>query len=122
MSTLILILLSAVINTTAQLLLKAGADKLKISSWSFQHWGDLLLQLSSNPYLILGCACYVSSVLVWIIVLSRVPVSFAYPMGSIAYVITAIAAVLIFNESLSLTRIIGILVIIFGVYLITRTG
>src|SRR3990167_1266647 len=98
MSTLVLILLSALINTAAQLFLKAGADKLKITSLSFQHWGHLLLQFSCNPYLILGCACYVSSVFVWIIVLSRVPVGFAYPMASIAYVTTSIAAVLIFNE------------------------
>ena len=120
MPTLVLILIAAVINTTAQLCLKAGADRLKSVSWT--HLGSLLLQFSVNPYLILGGLCYVTSVTVWIVVLSRVPVSFAYPMSSIAYVTTAIAAVILFNESLSLTKIIGILVIIFGVYLITRTG
>lgn len=119
MPTLILILISAAINTAAQLLLKAGADRITSFDWA---QGRLLLTLSTNPYLIMGGICYVTSVFVWIVVLSRVPVSFAYPLSSIAYITTAIAAVIVFNEYLSLTRIIGILVIVFGVYLITRTA
>src|SRR3990167_231656 len=104
MPTITLILISAVINTTAQLLLKASADKIKVINWT--HLGDALLQLMTNPYLMLGGICYVTSVGVWVVVLSRVPVSFAYPMVSIGYVMTAIAAAILFNEYLSFTRII----------------
>lgn len=120
MPTLLLIIISALINTTAQLLLKAGADRLKSIPW--HGLNSLVPNLISNPYLMLGGVCYVSSVGIWIIVLSRVPVSFAYPMVSLAYVSTALAAAFIFNEYLSFTRIAGILVIILGVYLITRTA
>lgn len=119
MPTLFLVLISSTINSAAQLCLKLGADR--ISSFEWAH-GRLLLALLSNPYLVLGGILYVSSVFVWIIVLSRVPVSFAYPLSSIGYITTAIAAVIFLNEYLSFTRIIGILVIIFGVYLITRTA
>lgn len=120
MPTFLLILISALINTAAQLLMKAGADKLK--SVAYSNLSALPLQLISNPYLVIGIICYVSSLAVWLIVLSRVPVSFAYPIASLAYVTTAVGAVFLFNEYLSLTRIIGILVIIFGVFLITRTA
>lgn len=120
MPTLPLIIISALINTAAQLLLKAGADRLKLLSGA--TFDALVLGLITNPYLLLGGVCYVGSVGVWIVVLSRVPVSFAYPMVSIGYITTAIAAALILNEYLSFTRIVGILIIIFGVYLITRTA
>ncbi|MBI5447350.1 MAG: EamA family transporter [Gammaproteobacteria bacterium] len=120
MPTFALILISSVINTAAQLLLKAGADRLKVLSWS--HWYESFINLISNPYLFLGLCCYVVSVGVWIIVLSRVPVSVAHPISSLAYITTAISAAIIFNEYLSLTRIMGIFVIIFGVYLIARTN
>jgi multidrug transporter EmrE-like cation transporter len=54
-------------------------------------------------------------------VLSRVEVSFAYPFLSIGYVVVAIVGYYFFNESLTLTRILGILIICVGVYLISRS-
>ena len=120
MPVIVLIIISALINTTAQLLLKAGANHLKLSAQT-TVW-HYLLQLMVNPYLMIGGVCYVASVCVWVLILSRVPVSFAYPLGSIAYITTAIAATIIFHQYLSFTRIMGILIIIFGVYLISRTA
>ena len=55
-----------------------------------------------------------------VIVLSRVPVSYAYPMLSMGYIINAIAAHYWFQEEISLSKVIGILVIIGGVYLLSR--
>ena len=54
------------------------------------------------------------------LVLSKVEVSFAYPFLSIGYVVTAFAGYWLLGESLSVMRIVGILVICIGVYLISR--
>jgi multidrug transporter EmrE-like cation transporter len=73
-----------------------------------------------QPYILGGLACYVLSVGIWIAALSRVPVSVAYPMLSIGYVVNAIAAHFLFGEALSAAKIGGIAVIIVGVVLVSR--
>jgi multidrug transporter EmrE-like cation transporter len=60
------------------------------------------------------------SVVIWIGALSRTPVSVAYPMLSIGYIVNALAAWYLFSEVLTPTRIAGIAVIIVGVVLVTR--
>ena len=65
--------------------------------------------------------CYVISVGVWLAALSRVPVSVAYPLLSIGYVVNAFAAYYLFGESLSGIKLVGIAVIIVGVVLVARS-
>jgi multidrug transporter EmrE-like cation transporter len=62
----------------------------------------------------------VFSVALWLLVLSRVEVGLAYPMLSIGYVVNAVAAWWLFGEELTATRIAGIVVICFGVWLLSR--
>ena len=69
---------------------------------------------------IAGVACYVVSLLVWIMGLSRVPVSIAYPLLSLAYIINAIAAYFLFGEAMTVMRWLGLGLIIAGVFLIAR--
>ncbi|MGZ5150883.1 MAG: SMR family transporter, partial [Burkholderiales bacterium] len=69
-----------------------------------------------------GIACYVVSVVVWVLALSRVDVSIAYPMLSIGYVVNAVAAWALFGEALTPMRVAGIIVIIFGVYLLVGSS
>ena len=75
-----------------------------------------------NPYVMAGLTCYVVSVMVWLMVLSRVEVTFAYPLLSIGYIVTAFAGWVFFDENMNCLRWSGILVICLGVYLITRTN
>jgi multidrug transporter EmrE-like cation transporter len=65
--------------------------------------------------------CYAVSVVFWILALSRVDVSIAYPMLSIGYVVNALAAWLLFSEQLNAARVTGIGVIILGVWLVARS-
>lgn len=117
----ILILSGVLLNSMAQILLKAAMQKIGPFDFSFQILVSLLPQLLANYYLWLGFVCYGISIMVWLLVLSRVEVSFAYPLVSIGYIINAIAAYCLLNETLSLTRIAGIGVIMFGVLLISRS-
>ena len=81
----------------------------------------VLSRLATEPWLWLGLFCYGFSVVVWILALSRVDVSIAYPMLSIGYIVNALAAWALLGESLNTHRILGIGVIIIGVVILTRS-
>jgi multidrug transporter EmrE-like cation transporter len=77
--------------------------------------------LVTNLWLWLGLICYAVSVVVWILALSRVDVSIAYPMLSVGYILNAIAASYLFDEPLGIGKVVGIGVIILGVYILARS-
>jgi multidrug transporter EmrE-like cation transporter len=79
------------------------------------------MRVATNPPILAGLGCYVVSVVVWILALSRVPVSVAYPMLSIGYIVNAVAAWWLFGESLTAQKLIGIGFIMAGVYLVARS-
>jgi multidrug transporter EmrE-like cation transporter len=104
------ILTGVLLNAGAQLLLKAGTNA-----------APLGLRLAIEPHILAGLACYVVSVVVWVVALSKVPVSMAYPMLSIGYVVNAIAAYYLLGETVSPMRLAGIGVIIVGVFIVARS-
>ena len=115
-----LILSGVLLNAAAQLFLKAGTNTLGVISFSGADWLGQVLRIGTNPHIIGGMFCYAFSLVVWIMALSRVPVSIAYPMLSIGYVVSAVAAYYLFGESLGMSRWLGIGFIIVGVYLVSR--
>lgn len=115
-----LILLTAVLNTAAQLLLKAGMDRIGKFTFSWENALPIAGKVAVNPFILIGLLVYLLSVSLWLLVLSRIPVAIAYPMTSLAYIFSAVAAYFCFGEQLSLTQIAGIFVIIFGVYLMAQ--
>ena len=116
-----LILLCVLINAAAQLLLKAGMNRIGEIIFSWSNLPSLAIQILTNPFVLLGLFCYVVAVTLWLFVLSRTDVGMAYPMISLAYIVTAIAAYYFFHEDLSMLRIVGIGTIMLGVYLIAQT-
>jgi multidrug transporter EmrE-like cation transporter len=104
------ILTGVLLNAGAQLLLKAGTNARPLG-----------LALAIEPHILAGLACYVVSVVVWVIGLSKVPVSIAYPMLSIGYVVNAIAAYYLLDEQVTPLRLAGIGVIIVGVFIVARS-
>jgi len=58
----------------------------------------------------------------WLVAISRVELSYAYPMISISYVLVVFLSWLIFKEEVGPVRWLGVAIIIFGVYLISRSG
>lgn len=121
MNTFPLILLSVLINTAAQLLLKAGITRIGYFAFSWENVWPIFSKLIINPYILTGLACYVSSVGVWLLVLSRTEVSYAYPITSLGYLFTALASYLLLSEAVTITRVLGILIIMLGVFLVTRS-
>ena len=109
------------LNAAAQLLLKAGTNVLGVISLTRENWVEQAARMAVQPHFIAGVACYGVSLVVWIIGLSRVPVSIAYPMLSLGYVINAIAAHYLLGESVTLARWLGIGFIVLGVWLVARS-
>jgi multidrug transporter EmrE-like cation transporter len=117
-----LILTGVLLNAGAQLLLKAGVTRVGEFSFSIDNAIPMAFKLLTQLPIIGGLACYGISVVVWIMALSRVPVSVAYPMLSIGYIVNAFAAYWLFGESLNAQKLIGIGVIVVGVYLVARSA
>jgi len=115
-----LILLGVLLNAAAQLLLKGGMSQIGHFDFSMANVLPIGLKVAGNLPIISGLFMYVVSVGVWLLVLSRVQVSFAYPMLSIGYIVNAFAAYYFFGEPLTSLRLMGIFVIIAGVYLVAQ--
>ena len=116
-----LVMLGVLLNAAAQLLLKAGTNRVGEFAFALENVGPIGAKVATSPYILGGLACYVVSVVVWILALSRVPVSVAYPMLSIGYVVNAVAAWMLFGESLTAQKLVGIGFIIVGVWLVARS-
>ena len=116
-----LILAGVLLNAAAQLLLKAGTNAVGQFEFVAASIVPVGWKLATEPHIVGGLACYVISVVVWIMGLSRVPVSVAYPMLSLGYVVNALLARWLFGEDISVQKIAGIGFILLGVWLVARS-
>jgi drug/metabolite transporter (DMT)-like permease len=109
------------LNAVAQLGLKAATDA---TGPLLGADGPILrrgLELLYVPWLWLALGCYALSVVVWMLGLSRVPVSQAYPLVSVGYVLNVGLAWWLFGEVPNVQRVVGIAIIVFGVVLVARS-
>jgi multidrug transporter EmrE-like cation transporter len=118
---LTLILCGVLLNAAAQLWLKAGTNALGTLSFGRETVIPTAFKVAFEPHILAGLSFYVVSVGVWIVALSKVPVSIAYPMLSVGYVVNAIAAWYLFGEIISAQKVAGIAVIIVGVCLVAKS-
>jgi multidrug transporter EmrE-like cation transporter len=120
-SSFLLLLTGVLLNAAAQLLLKAGTNSVGRFEFSAANAVPVGFRLATEPHILGGLACYVVSVVVWIMALSRVEVSIAYPMLSIGYVVNAIAAWYLLGEAVTPIRLVGVGIIILGVFIVARS-
>ena len=109
------------LNALAQLLLKWGTKSVGEIHLTLDNWFATGLKVATQMPIIGGLTCYVLSVVVWIIALSRVDVSIAYPMLSLGYIVNALGAWYFLGEMISMQRIVAMGVILVGVALMART-
>lgn len=115
------LLIGVLLNAAAQLLLKKGMSNIGYFDFAWHNVFPIGLKIIANPYIFIGLLSYVVSLISWLVVLSRLDVSYAYPMLSIGYVVVAIASYYLFQEPLTFQRLSGIFVIIIGIYLLNRS-
>ena len=116
----LLVIIAVILNTAAQFFLKAGAGQLS----GLASTGGSILKIGwvgiTNFWIAGGLACYIISFAVWIGVLARLPVSVAYPLLSLGYVIGLFASYWFFGESLGTEKLVGVGLILAGVYLLSK--
>ncbi len=115
-----LIMAGVMLNAAAQILMKTGTNSIGYFDFSLANILPVGWKLATEPHIIGALSCYVLGVIIWILALSRVQVSIAYPLLSMGYVVNAVAAWYLFNESFNPSKVIGMGVIILGVVIISR--
>ncbi|KDP88063.1 DMT family transporter [Cupriavidus basilensis] len=121
LSTFAFIFTGVLLNACAQLLLKAGTNAVGAITLDRATLFTTALRVLTQWPVLAGLTLYVVSVGVWIVGLSRVDVSIAYPMLSLGYVVNALAAWYLFGEMIGPMRVAGMLLILAGVFLVARS-
>ncbi|MEW5903260.1 MAG: EamA family transporter [Pseudomonadota bacterium] len=115
-----LIFIGVMLNAAAQILMKAGTNVIGHFEFSSANILPIGWKLMTEWHIVTALFCYGISVVVWIMALSRVPVSIAFPMLSMAYVVNGLAAYYLLGEPFNATKLVGMAVIIVGVIIISR--
>lgn len=121
LTTFLFLFTGVCLNAAAQLLLKAGTNAVGVIQLTPETWFATGLKLVTQLPILGGLACYGISLVVWIVGLSRVDVSLAYPLLSLGYVMGTLGAWYFLGEIVSAQRLLAIGVIIVGVVLLTRS-
>ena len=121
LSTFGFILGGVLLNAAAQLALKAGVRPLGALSLDGPTLLPTLWRVFTQGPVVLGLGFYLASVVLWLVALSRVDVSLAYPMLSLGYVVNALAAWWLFGEALGPGHVAG-MVLILGIHRFMGTG
>lgn len=115
MQAMLAILVCVILNSVAQIFLKFGMSNLdKKLSLSIAFIPSLI----TNAYVVFGAALYGTSFILWLYVLSKVKVSYAYPFISLSYVLVAVLGFLMLGEKISFGAWMGICLVVVGVVLI----
>lgn len=118
MKVYILLIFNVLLTVIGQILLKQGVSK--VGPIGFKELIPKLTQVILNPYVIGGISIYGFTTFVWLVILSRVKLSIAYPMLSLGYVLAIPFSRIIFKESIPIMRIIGAIIICIGVYFVAQ--
>jgi drug/metabolite transporter (DMT)-like permease len=118
-----MILLSVALAAVAQLTLKTGMNHVndELAPSTFSLTGRSLRVLVGQPFVWGGLFLFGVSALVWLVVLSRASLSFAYPFAALTYVSILLFDHFVLNEQVPALRWAGVACIALGIFLISRT-
>lgn len=118
---LTLILSSILLSSFAQIVLKTGmSNPMVLSAIQSSETINIIKAIATNAYVIGGLSLYFASAAVWLLVLAKVDVSFAYPFVGLGFIITMLLAFFINGEVLTATKVAGTLCIALGVAIIAQ--
>jgi drug/metabolite transporter (DMT)-like permease len=118
---IIYILISVVSGAVGQILLKTGMNSVGALTLNLSGLPSILWRMGTNPYVFIGLVVYVGGVVFWLAALSRVDLSYAYPFASLSYGVMLLASWRLFDEDITGMRMLGTLVVMLGVFLISRS-
>jgi multidrug transporter EmrE-like cation transporter len=112
----LVVVLSVLLSAGSQVLLKFGMSSPEMTSAVANDEPlRLALRIAATPTVLLGLACFGFSAVAWLFVLSKLPLSTAYPFVALGIAISVAAGRLLFNEPISAVKLIGVSLIIVGV-------
>jgi multidrug transporter EmrE-like cation transporter len=115
MPTFVFIIFSTLFGIGGQLSLKQGMSHMHDSK------KGLIGYMLTSPWVIGGLLVYGFGVIFWLLTLSRLEISYAYPFASLSYVGIIIGSYFIFKEKITPLRLLGIAVIIAGVLITSQS-
>lgn len=119
----ILIVLTVCISVIAQTFLKNGMKQIgRIDNLDIKMIVPVAWSMGTNIFVIGGLSLYVIGTFIWLILLSRLDLSFLYPFGALQYMLIFIVSFLVFGENIKPARIAGALIILVGIYIISKYG
>ena len=117
--TLLLLVISVALAVTAQLLLKSGMNIVgRIGSGDLTTPGAVVSRVVDQPRVWGGLVLYGISAMFWLVVLSRIPLSVAYPFVGMSYVVVVASARFALNEQVPLLRWLGVIVVAIGIVMV----
>lgn len=120
---LLLVLGSVGTATLGQLLLKTGMTSVgRLGAGALQQPLQTLIAVASTPVVWLGLASYAIGAVLWMVVLSRLDLGYAYPLLAISYILIPLLAHFLLGEAIPPLRWVGIAVIFAGVIIVARTA
>jgi len=119
MQNFLLILANIFLAVSGQIFIKQGINK--VGSFSAMPLMKFLTKAFTSPLVIMGLILYIISAVIWVMVLSKVDLSFAYPMLSLGYILILLFSALFLGEAIGGLRILGVALICIGIFFIYRT-
>ncbi len=109
------------LSVTGELLLKHGMNKVGVLSFQPDLLIPTMIRVFTTPFVLAGFAFFFGGSIFWLSVISRLPLSYAYPMLSSSYILVVLASWLILGEAINVTRIVGVFIIMGGVAVVFRS-
>lgn len=116
-----LIVLNDIVDSVAQLVMKKGLIFAGVGSITIANMWESVLGGVSSPLLWVGVLLYIFNFFVWIVILYKIDLSVAMPVGSTCYILVPLAAVFFLHEKVSLMRWAGVFCIVAGIHFVAQT-
>lgn len=121
MSPFVTLLIAISMSVCGELMLKHGMNNVGTLDLTGWHAIGQLFRTFTNPFVLAGLVVIFGGSIFWLSVLSKAELSWAYPMLSLSYVAGVFLSAVLLNETVTGIRIAGVLVIVFGVFLVYRS-
>ncbi|MFA6078491.1 MAG: EamA family transporter [Candidatus Omnitrophota bacterium] len=118
----LLIIMTDIGESVAEILMKKGLIATGISSISMDNIREFIVMNASSYFIWAGVFIYILSFLAWIVILSRIELSVAFPIGSTSYIFVPILSIIFLHESVGVLRWVGILFIVAGIHFVSKSA
>lgn len=115
------VFLNDVIDAFAQVLMKKGIVGEAVVSWNLQELCSFVVHNAVSPLVVIGIILYALNFFLWIIILTKIDLSLAVPLGSTTYALIPFAGVIFLHEKISMMGVAGIFCVILGILILSKS-